>query len=90
MLDDTERYLWLFDSTKTSSFKCEYPLGNAAAKKYRFLYTYKNQYRYLIIEDAKLSSLLLDKISDTLANVSSSKVYIDPSEINDMYSGGHL
>jgi hypothetical protein len=90
ILDKTDRYLWLFDSSKTSSLKCEYPLGNDVAKKYRFIYTYKNQFRYLIIEDAKLNSLLLDKITDTLNAISSSKVYIDPSEVNDGYWGGHI
>ena len=90
MLDRTDKYLWLFDSSKTSSLECEYPLGNDSAKKYRFIYNYKNQFRYLIVEDAKLNNISLDKITDTLNTVSSSKVYIDPSEVNDWYGGGHI
>lgn len=90
MMDRTDRYLWLFDSSKASSLKCEYPLGNDYAKKYRFIYTYKNQFRYLIVEDDKLNNTSLDKITDTLNAVSSSRVYIDPSEVNDWYGGGHI
>ncbi|MFN8251203.1 MAG: hypothetical protein U0V75_04915 [Ferruginibacter sp.] len=90
MMDRTDRYLWLFDSSKTSLLKCDYPLGNDSAKKYRFIYTYKNQFRYLIVEDASLNNISLDKITDTLNSVSSSKVYINPSEVNDWYGGGHI
>lgn len=89
-LDIPERYYWLFDSTKINSLICEYPIGNAGAKKYKYLYTYKNQYRYFIIEDAILNSLNLDKITDTTNPVSSNKLYIDPSSENDMYWGGHI
>lgn len=90
MMDRTDRYYWLFDSSKTYSLKCDYPLGNDIAKKYRFIYTCNNQFRYLIIEDEKLNSLLLDKITDTLNIVSSNKIYIDPSEVNDWFGGGHI
>lgn len=90
MMDRTDRYLWLFDSSKTASLKCEYPLGNDGLKKYRFIYTYKNLYRYLIIEDAKLNNIALDKITDTLNAGSSGNDSMDPSEINDWYGGGHM
>jgi len=90
MLDNTNRYFWLFDSSKIVSLKCEYPLGNSAERKYRFLYTYNDRYRYWIIEDANLNTVTLNNISDTFSDVSSSKVYIDPSEINDVGWGGDM
>ncbi len=90
MFDHSDRYFWLFDSSKIASLTNKYALGNSAGKKYRFLYTFNNQYRYWIFEDAKLNNVPLDRIKDTMVDISSSKVYINPSTFNDMGWGGHI
>lgn len=90
MMDRKDRYFWLFDSSKASLLKCEYSLGNDSAKKYRFIYTYNNQFTYLIVEDDRLNGISLDRISDTLNRVSSFEVYMDPSEVNDWHGGRHI
>lgn len=81
MFDKSHKYLWLFDSTKIEGVKCVYPLGNPKGEKYRFVYTYKKQYRYIILEDKNLNSVALNNIKDTVGSVTSG-IYISPSEGN--------
>jgi hypothetical protein len=44
------RYHFLFDSSAIKYIKNEYSFGNSDVDYYTYVYTYKNEYRYLIFE----------------------------------------
>lgn len=90
MFDKIHKYKWLFDSTITDSLECVYPLGSEAESNYQFIYTYKNQYRYVIIENRKNNNVKLNMITNDVIKLTSKNIKIDPSTYNDIGWGGNL
>ena len=91
LLDKPDTFLWLFDSSKSSSLKCEYQLANFSTGKFRYLYTYKNAYKYFISQDSSLNEISLKNITDTIDHTNiGEEEFINPAEINDLYWGGRI
>ena len=81
------RYYWMFDSSITSNLKIENAAGNINKSKYRFLYNYNNQYRYLIIEDEKFDKISLTEIKHLTTDIDLNNRYIETSEGFETWEG---
>ena len=76
----SDRYFWLFDGSVTNNLRIEDAAGNIKNSKFRFLYNYKNLYRYLIVEDEKFDKVLLDEIEHLQIGLNPNKMSITSSE----------
>jgi hypothetical protein len=90
MTDKPNTFLWLFDSTVSSSLKCEYSLGNPSIRKFRFLYTYKDRCKYLISQDSSLNNISLNNIRDSMSHDNMGEDVIKIADIDDLYWGGRI
>ncbi len=83
----SNRYFWLFDSSVTNNLKIENAAGNIKNSKFRFLYNYKNLYRYLIVEDKKFDKVLLDEVKHQQIELNPNKISIKSSEGFETWEG---
>ncbi|MEO5944238.1 MAG: hypothetical protein ABIP30_16125 [Ferruginibacter sp.] len=76
----TDKYYWMFNKSVIDDLVVESSVGNLKNRKYRSSYTYKNLYRYLIIEDSKFDKIFLTQLKFSTTEINTNTRYIETSE----------